>query len=143
MNKRQLKKLVLEYLKKNKHMSIATSFKNQPWASTVFFAYDKNLNIFFCSRRDTRHCKNISKNHRVAVTINQDWGVPGFVKGVQLSGRAGSVKKRDLKTRSRLYRARYPWIKKFNDHCLYVIKPKELYFIDAKRFGHFFRVKVI
>ncbi|OGZ30295.1 MAG: hypothetical protein A2931_02010 [Candidatus Niyogibacteria bacterium RIFCSPLOWO2_01_FULL_45_48] len=134
---------VLKYLAENKLMSLATSSKNGgPWASTLFFAFDKNLNILFFSRPDTRHCKNILKNPRVALTINQNWGGLGSIKGLQISGVARRPMKNEYKKYYAIYKKRYSWADKFPDHAIYVIEPTEVHFINQEIFGHFFRVKI-
>ncbi len=134
---------IVKFLSKNRLMSLATSARNVPWAATVFFAYDTNGTIFFYSRKDTKHCRNIAKNPRVAVTFNQYTGKPNSIKGLQITGRASKVSPRAYAKCYRIFTKRYPWAKKFaGDHTLYAIHPKEIHYIDQKLFGHFFRVRV-
>ena len=134
---------VLKYFKGNKLMTIGTSFKDRPWSATVFFAFDEKFNILFFSREDTRHCENIKNNKFVSVAINQDWGKPGLVKGLQMAGRASKVSRDKYKSLYLIYRSRYPWADEFPDHALYTIKPTEIHYIDQEFFGHFYRVKIL
>lgn len=135
---------ILEYLGKNRLMSLATSSGNKPWAATVFFAYDRSCNIFFYSRGDTRHAKHIARNPAVAITFNQYNGKPNSIKGLQITGRASKVPSRDLKRSYALYRKRFPWAEDFkSDHALYIIRPRTIDYIDQELFGHFYRVKTI
>ena len=137
------RKIVLDYLKRNKLMTLSTVSGNRPWSATVFFAYDEKGQIFFYSRPDTKHGRHISKNPYVSVVVNHDHGTPGHVKGMQIVGRAKLVPEKDLKKNYSLYRKRFPWAEEFkNDHRLYIIIPAEIHYVDHKRFGHFFRVQM-
>lgn len=123
-------------------MCLATVNREKPWASTVFFAYDKKENFLFFSRPDTKHAQYIGKNPHVAGTINQDWGGRGEIKGIQFHGTARIVLKSEQERAYKIFQKRYSWASRFQDHSLYSIKPIEMYYIDSKRFGHHFRVRV-
>jgi len=124
-------------------MALATAFSSAPWVANVFFAYDKHCNLFFFSKEDTVHCKNILKNPEVAVGIHQFSGKPLLVKGLQLRGKAKKVKEVKYVKSFALYLKRYPWAVRFlADHVLYKIEPTEIYYIDQELFGHFNRVRV-
>ena len=136
---------VLAYLGSNRLMTLGTAGNNKPWAATVFFAYDKKLHIFFYSRKDTRHCQHITHNSNVSVVINHNWKEKGgFIKGLQMTGRAARVSSKEYRRAHALYKSRFGWADDFaSDHRLYIIKPKEVWYIDQKFFGHFSRVKVL
>ncbi len=135
---------VLEYLGRNRLMTLGTSSHNKPWAATVFYAYDKKLNIYFYSRPDTKHCQHIDKNQNVSIVINHDWRHnDGSIRGLQLIGYATKMPKKNYKQAYALYRTRFKWADEFtSDHILYRVKPQEIWYIDEKLFGHFHRVKV-
>lgn len=141
-DKKNLQK-VLKYLKGNRLMTIGTSLKDRPWNATVFFAFDKDFNILFFSREDTRHCQNIKINKYVSVAINQDWGKSGLIKGLQMIGIASKIPEKQRAKFYSLYCARFPWAAEFPDHALYIIKPAEIHYIDQKFFGHFHRVRIL
>ena len=136
---------VLAHLKRNRLMTLGTSTGNKPWAATVFFAYDKNLEILFYSREDTRHCMQIRKNPHVSVVVNHDWqGKNGHIRGLQITGRAAAVPQKKHAHYYAIYRSRFPWADKFtSDHRLYRIIPREVWYIDETLFGHFHRVRII
>ena len=139
------KKRVLAYLTQNKLMTLGTSWKNKPWGATVFFAYDKKqLNILFYSREDTRHCQHIKRNPWVSVVINHARKEKvGFIKGLQIAGRAIKVPEKQFRHYYALYKSRFKWADEFSsDHALYIINPSEVWLIDQKFFGHFFRVRI-
>jgi uncharacterized protein YhbP (UPF0306 family) len=50
-------------------MSLATSRDNKPWVCEVHFAYDDELNLYFRSMSDSRHCQEIEQNPNVAGNI--------------------------------------------------------------------------
>ncbi len=141
------KRKVLEvgkYLGRNRLMAISTSANNKPWSATVFFAYDKNFNILFYSHDETRHCKEIRRNANVSIAVNHTWQRGGGINGLQITGNAKKVGAKDYKKYYALYRKRFKWADRFKaDHKLYLVKPREIWLIDEKLFGHFNRVKVI
>jgi len=77
----ELKQHILDYLSQNKRMSLATSKNNTPWASTVMYAYDDDLNIYFLSEVGTRKVQNLQINPKIAATINEVTGGIGKVRG--------------------------------------------------------------
>lgn len=136
---------VIQYLRRNRLMTLGTSLNNKPWAATVFFAFDKNLHLLFYSREDTRHSQHIKRNPHVSIVINHDWkDKRGFIRGLQIIGRAAKVLPKDYSHYYYIYKSRFQWADDFaEDHILYIIKPKEVWYIDQKLFGHFYRVRVI
>src|SRR3989344_4502697 len=126
---KKLTRVALNYLRRNRLMTLGTSCQGKPWLATVFFAFDEKFNILFFSREDTRHCKNIKKNKYVSIAINQDWGNPGLVKGLQMTGIALKISKKQREKFYFLYCARFPWANEFPDHSLYIIKPTEIHYI--------------
>jgi hypothetical protein len=141
-----LRDLILDYLARNKLMSVATAWREAPWAATVFFAYDDSLQLYFLSERTTRHARNIAHNPKVAATINQDFGKPGLVKGIQLEGITQEVAFTDLPQVFTLYQNRYPWLTRYLPHPalipeektmqrFYRIAPSKIFLLDDERFG--------
>lgn len=143
MSPEKIKETVLHYLEKNRLISIATVSENRPWSATTFFAYDKNLHILFFSRSDTRHAQNIAQNSHVSATINQVWGRPGKVKGIQLVGTARKLEFGHSARFFEIFRSRFAWMDRYPDHSLYIIEPTELWYLDHELFGHFYRVRVL
>ena len=130
MNDSELKKLILEYLGKNRLMTLATSSNDAPWATTLFFAYDDDLNLYFLSQETTRKVQNILKNPKVAVTIDREQPTPGKVKGIQLEGTAEEF------TNPSIFLARHPWAKDYLAHSkVFKIKPSKTIYLDDEKFG--------
>lgn len=86
------KRQVLSFLSKYKLMTIAT-YGNFPWIASVFYAFDKELNIYFISNPRTLHAKQILQNSKVAISIaDSSQKYSDLKKGLQLYGIAEEVK---------------------------------------------------
>ena len=77
---------IREYLAGVIHMSLATSANNQPWVCEVHFAYDQDLNLYFCSKTERRHSKEISQNNNVAGNIIEQHILGQKPRGVYFEG---------------------------------------------------------
>jgi len=143
--KRNSRRAALAFLAKNRLMTVGTTDIKRPWGATVFFAYERTFNLLFFSRPDTKHCRHIKKNPNVSAVINHEWrDRKGNIRGLQIAGRAFRVSQRDHAKQYRLFRSRFAWADEFAaDHVLYGIRPREVWYIDEKLFGHFFRVRVL
>jgi len=60
---------IRDYLPQIIHMSLGTSRDNKPWVCEVHFAFDQELNLYFRSRTNSRHCLEIKDNPNVAGNI--------------------------------------------------------------------------
>lgn len=59
---------LLKYLESQSVMSLST-FGDHAMLCTVYFTVDKDLNLYFISRPQTEHCRNIETNGSVACSI--------------------------------------------------------------------------
>ena len=86
-----LKKSIDVYLATQRLMSVATH-GTSPWIANVYYVHDKNLHLFFISKKWREHCKAIEKNPHVAVAI-ADSHQPIYKpqKGIQYYGIASPV----------------------------------------------------
>ncbi|MBY8877272.1 pyridoxamine 5'-phosphate oxidase family protein [Actinacidiphila acidipaludis] len=71
-------------------LSMATVGDNGvPWLHNAYFAYDADLHLYFLTRPDSEHARNLANSDgQVAVTVadtRQD-GAPGTRQGLQLQG---------------------------------------------------------
>ncbi len=64
------KNFIKKWLKDHKYCVIATSFKNKPWAATVNYTVDNNLNIFIATNPGSLKFQNILKNPTVCLVID-------------------------------------------------------------------------
>jgi uncharacterized protein YhbP (UPF0306 family) len=132
----ELKKYVLDYLEQNRVMTLATCRAGTPWAASVMFAYDDDLNLYFLSKPETRKTQNLLANPKVSVTVNQVQKTPGKVIGVQLEGSAEMLDKKKNSKEQEIFKNRFNWAEKYlSDHELFKITPKKIYYLDDARFG--------
>lgn len=96
---------VLQILKKAKLMQLATSVKNQPRVSNVWFGFDKRLNLYFMSGKDILHSKELKKNPKVAGSVAvQKFAVPGkAVMGITFQGKCREIPKSQAREAYRFY----------------------------------------
>lgn len=88
----------------NRYMVLATCNKHaKPWATPVFYTYDRRYNFYFLSAIDSRHAGNILENSDVAIAIFDSAQDIGGSDGVQLEAAAHAVEKEDLKKVIELY----------------------------------------
>src|SRR3989338_10433185 len=93
MNKKLVltKKDVLEFLADKKLMVVAT-YGDHPWIASVYYSFDKDLNLYFISTPSTIHGRQMEKNKKVAVAIVDSNQKPSDVKrGLQIYGTVEKV----------------------------------------------------
>jgi uncharacterized protein YhbP (UPF0306 family) len=83
-----IKQLITEYLDKARLMQVATSKDNQPWVCTVYFAHDDKFHLYWLSKPDRRHSKELEENNKVAGTIVLQHTPGDDVRGLQFEGTA-------------------------------------------------------
>lgn len=88
MNNEAVEQAIREYLSDVIHMSLATSVDGRPWVCEVHFVYDDKLNIYWRSKLDRRHSKEIAQNPNVAGNIVEQHGMTDKPRGVYFEGHA-------------------------------------------------------
>src|SRR3989344_5411032 len=82
---------ISDYLGKYKLMSVGTYYK-LPWAASVYYIINEDLDLYFVSDPATTHCQNIAKNPKVSVTVADSSQKPtDQKKGFQARGLATRV----------------------------------------------------
>lgn len=144
MEVNKLKKYILEYLSKNRVLTLATSKDDVPWAAAVMFAYDNDFNIYFISVPDSRKTKNLMTNPIVSVAVNEYIHKVGYTIGLQIEGKAIMLNKERDKRELEIFRKRFDWADDFlHDHELYKIVPEKIYYLDDEKFGQGGREELI
>ena len=106
----ELKQQILNYLQTHNTMTLATCAGDTPWAATVFYASEE-LQLYFFSVPDSRHCQNLAANPRVAVTIQEDYKDWREIKGIQLEGTVALVDSLTEKAKAMaVYARKYPGV---------------------------------
>ncbi|SRR5260221_5990373 len=130
--KPSLRKLIEDYLKDAKLMQLATSVNDQPWVCNVWFAADKDLNIYWFSSSKRRHSAEVTKNTKVAGAIALPQTPKDLPRGLQFQGVAELLtKQKDIDKASFFYSGRI-----FSKKTI-----KEL-MEDNEKPHHFYRIKV-
>lgn len=141
-----LKRQILDYLACHNTMTLATCDAEAPWAATVFYA-NEDLSLYFFSSPESRHCQNLARNPRVAVTIQEDYKDWRIIKGVQLEGGVSVIDSLLEKAKvMAIYARKYPAvIKLFSDPAsgiyykaflkvkFYRVAPERLFFVDNEQ----------
>ncbi len=99
-----------------KTMTLATSDETgRPWAATVFYASDADLNLYFVSDEKTRHGRDLCRTQRVAAAINADAATWDEVIGVQLEGEARVLDGAPREAALSLYLDKFPAVRRLFD----------------------------
>lgn len=104
-----IRTLVQDYLTKAQMMHLATSHGSRPWVTTVYFAADIDLNLYWLSRKNRRHSREIANNSHVAGTIVLPHNYGDKVRGLQFEGEARELKNEDELSGRNIYSSKY-WI---------------------------------
>lgn len=96
-------------------LTLATSSDDGPWAATVFYASDADLNLFFVSDDHTRHVRDLLANNQVTVTMNSECRRWHDVKGLQIRGRGQPVADEDRAAALRVFLAKFADIRAIFD----------------------------
>ncbi|HEY8999686.1 MAG TPA: pyridoxamine 5'-phosphate oxidase family protein [Candidatus Saccharimonadales bacterium] len=135
-----LKALIQQYFKDNKHMQLATVRDGKPWICTVYFAADDAFNLYWTSSRSRQHSKEIMNDPRVAVTVVRD---AERKQALQMTGEAYEVADDDLAHAHELYQGKFGpkdydlnEIKQHNadGRAYWVFKPTSISFWDEVNF---------
>jgi uncharacterized protein YhbP (UPF0306 family) len=145
------KKYLLECMNSTDYCSVATVDPKGTWSNPVYFAWDEQFNFYFMSQPNVRHMQNIKKDGRVSVSIyatNQT----GFVKGIQLEGKAHVIENDDERSSPAdendeffsAYKAYYQRLGEFkegeaivvdNEWSFVKIIPDNIYYFNNEIFG--------
>ena len=110
VSERTIRRSLFRTLKGSVLCSIATvTGRHQPHINTAYFCYSDDLELYFLSHPRSLHCRHLSRNPSVGMTIfssSQPWGSPG--RGVQLFGRCRQAVGLDARRAERLYAKRFP-----------------------------------
>lgn len=92
-------------------ISLATCNDGEPWVASLFFASDKNLNLYFVSDYRTHHARDIEADGEAVATVNDDCKSWADVKGLQIRGAVAKVAGMDRVNALRVYLAKFADVK--------------------------------
>lgn len=135
--------LIRKNLKEGFMMMLATLNGDQPWATTVYFAADDQLNLYWVSTPERRHSQELASNFKAAAAIPLDANPSAPNVGVQAQGLAGLVVDRlEIERAIKLYAEKFnsgdEYVENFlagkDEHRLYKLAPSLLVLFDEKNF---------
>lgn len=137
-----LRARIAAYLAAHNVMTVATT---EPWAAAVFYVSD-GFTLYFVSSPETRHCRQLAADARVAVTVHEDYAHWRDIKGVQIEGLVDAVAPADLPAVRERYAAKFPFVGALAGAPIvaalarmgwYRVTPRRVCFVDnAAGFGH-------
>ncbi|MGL4907756.1 MAG: pyridoxamine 5'-phosphate oxidase family protein [Bacteroidales bacterium] len=105
----------LEVIRQHHLLTLATSVNDEPYCSTVFYAYLEEENCFvFTSNTKTKHVQDISHNMCVSGNIALETKEIGKIQGIQIQGMALQPEKDLLKLARKNYLKCFPYAIAFN-----------------------------
>jgi uncharacterized protein YhbP (UPF0306 family) len=142
-----VRRSLLEILQQNDLCAVATvSPGRQAHVNTVYFAFGKDLALYFYSYPTSRHAQNLRRIGSTAVAVydsRQSWG--GSDKGLQLFGFARQATGKRATDAARIYGGRFPafrtWVRSMEaseesfELVPYHFTPTELTVFDERRLG--------
>lgn len=143
MNKKEILEIIKIYMSERFQMVLAT-YGAHPWAVTLYYSFDEDLNIFFLSSPETLHCQQIADNPNVAIAIADSPQSPSSKKiGLQIAGTAERISGKsriihalDLWKRSlRVTSEKYTYegmVNKLIDGRMYKVVPKKMKFFNQE-----------
>jgi uncharacterized protein YhbP (UPF0306 family) len=106
---RPIQQSVYQLLAENVLCSMASlTAGGRAYINTAYFAYSRDLNVYFISHPNAVHCRNILSNSSMALAIfssNQTWGNPD--RGLQLFGMCKQATGREASRADKLYSKRF------------------------------------
>lgn len=137
-----LRARIADYLIAHHVMTVATS---EPWAAAVFYVSD-GFTLYFVSSRESRHCRRLAEDARVAVTVHEDYSDWRAIKGLQIEGRVRALAPGELPAVRERYLAKFPFVGAAAGSPIaaalarigwYRVTPRRVCFVDnAAGFGH-------
>ena len=126
--------------------SIATSDADGGlYNANIQYASDSAWRLYWVSAESSQHSRNISDNHKAAVTIYAHQDTPELIHGLQMRGRAELLDGGDVEQAFELYAAKYPFVtgppydQAMKMQLFYRFTPKWLRWIDNREgFGRKF-----
>jgi uncharacterized protein YhbP (UPF0306 family) len=141
-----LQNLIREYLAQTNTMQLATSVDDHPWACTIHYYTDEELNFYWISTEAREHSQYIQQNPNVAAAVLVHENTPDepYVVGISVAGTAEllgqevpeRIGQDYLRKHSRPQSLLDDIASGQNDHRFYCLKPTRIVLFDSKNFPH-------
>ncbi len=131
----KLEKLIQQYLKDARMMQLATVAEGKPWVCNVWFAADKDMNIYWFSSVTRRHSEEVMKDPNVAAAICLPQTPADKPQGLQLEGTAELLTKpTDIAKAMKCYVGRVFNVKQVKDFMAHMDRPHRFYRINVSSY---------
>ena len=142
----EIKNKVMDYMNKHNICSLATVREDGfPQVNTVEYASD-NLILYFATDPHSQKVKNIKKNSKVSLTIDEDYPDWSKIQGTSLGGSARIISdEKEIEKVAGLYLKKFPFVADFPEtELLWVeVTPSVISWLDyTVEFGHHVSVEV-
>lgn len=138
----KIESLIREYIQENFLMQLATVDESQPWITTLHYAEDRDLNLYWISSVGTRHSQELQKNNRIAAAIVKPHTEEEDPRGIQLEGVAEEIIGNASRATLLEYAKKFGTTRKKLDYFIkgeggnifYKLKPTKFYLYDEVNF---------
>jgi uncharacterized protein YhbP (UPF0306 family) len=128
--------IIRQYLNDAIMMQLATVADGKPWVCNVWFAVDKNMNIYWFSSTTRRHSKELLENSHVAAAFClPQLPSDSYSRGLQVEGTAELLTKpSDIATAMKYYVGRVFNVNQIKQFMELIDKPHRFYKLSPKNF---------
>ncbi|PCJ28369.1 MAG: hypothetical protein COA97_01705 [Flavobacteriales bacterium] len=103
---------IIDYLQKNKVLTIATSVNNQPYCANCFYVFDEmDKTLIFLSDNKTRHIKEAIQNNEIGGSVQNGVTTVTKIQGIQFTGKFISPTEEQAKGYYKTYYQKFPFAK--------------------------------
>lgn len=137
MTQDQFNQIAKDIVKNNIYLTLATTSKDKPWASPVYYDIDEHFNFYYISQLNSLHTKHILKNPYVAFAIFDSRQKADTGNGVQGEGKVYLLKNNELEKAFKIYRSNYipktiDNFTKKTSYRFFKIVPEKLYILNPE-----------
>ncbi len=134
--------IIREYVQEAFLMQIATSSGGKPWISTVHYAEDDELNLYWISSANSRHSHEITSNNHVAAAIVLPHTEEDAPRGLQIEGVVEELLRESSSDALLEYAQKFGatrkkldyFVKNKGGHVFYKLRPSIIYLYDEINF---------
>lgn len=140
--KKNIEEIIRAHLQTGRMLQLATVSGDQPWSCTLYYVADQDMNIYWISKRKTRHSKELEAHSKIAGSIPIKFDDLNVV-GLQIEGEAHVVTDKEvIKHGATLYSEKFErggkWLALFlsgkSPFSLYKITPSSIEVFDRENF---------
>jgi len=103
---------IIDYLQKNKVLTLATAVDNVPYCANCFYVFDeRGKTLIFLSDNNTRHIREALLNKNVGGTVQNGVTTVAKIQGVQFTGEIVNPDSDQEKNFYKTYYKKFPFAK--------------------------------